>query len=134
MLNLLVLAVVVVLVVAFASTPSAWLLGVLTLLALLLGVHLVVGANDTVNPAAGEDPGSPFAGMPVLRVWEAGNVVVFKRSMAAGYAGIQNPLFFRENSRMLFGDARDRVEEILAAVKGAEDAAVFVASTPGARS
>ncbi|MEW1812365.1 Re/Si-specific NAD(P)(+) transhydrogenase subunit beta [Pseudarthrobacter phenanthrenivorans] len=78
-------------------------------------VVLVIGANDTVNPAAAEDPGSPIAGMPVLRVWEAENVVVFKRSMAAGYAGVQNPLFFRDNSQMLFGDAKQRVEDILKA-------------------
>jgi NAD(P) transhydrogenase subunit beta len=78
-------------------------------------VVLVIGANDTVNPAAAEDPGSPIAGMPVLRVWEADNVVVFKRSMAAGYAGVQNPLFFRDNSQMLFGDAKQRVEDILRA-------------------
>ncbi|BBB01551.1 putative pyridine nucleotide transhydrogenase, beta subunit [Actinacidiphila reveromycinica] len=76
-------------------------------------VVLVIGANDTVNPAAAEDPTSPIAGMPVLRVWEAENVVVFKRSMNTGYAGVQNPLFFRENSQMLFGDAKDRVEDIL---------------------
>lgn len=79
-------------------------------------VVLVIGANDTVNPAAAEDPTSPIAGMPVLRVWEASNVVVFKRSMAAGYAGVQNPLFFRENSQMLFGDAKDRVQDILRAL------------------
>ncbi|MEV5543978.1 Re/Si-specific NAD(P)(+) transhydrogenase subunit beta [Saccharopolyspora shandongensis] len=79
-------------------------------------VVLVIGANDTVNPAAAEDPGSPIAGMPVLRVWEAKNVVVFKRSMAAGYAGVQNPLFFRENSQMLFGDAKTRVDEIVGAL------------------
>jgi NAD(P) transhydrogenase subunit beta len=79
-------------------------------------VVLVIGANDTVNPAATEDPGSPIAGMPVLRVWEAENVVVFKRSMNTGYAGVQNPLFFRDNSRMLFGDARERVEDILRAL------------------
>lgn len=79
-------------------------------------VVLVIGANDTVNPAAAEDPGSPIAGMPVLTVWDADNVVVFKRSMASGYAGVQNPLFFRENTAMLFGDARDRVEAILAAL------------------
>ncbi|ABK03205.1 NAD(P) transhydrogenase, beta subunit [Arthrobacter sp. FB24] len=78
-------------------------------------VVLVIGANDTVNPAAAEDPSSPIAGMPVLRVWEADNVVVFKRSMAAGYAGVQNPLFFRDNSQMLFGDAKARVEDILKA-------------------
>jgi NAD(P) transhydrogenase subunit beta len=80
-------------------------------------VVLVIGANDTVNPAAAEDPSSPIAGMPVLRVWEAGAVVVFKRSMAAGYAGVQNPLFFRENTQMLFGDAKERVEDIVAALR-----------------
>ena len=79
-------------------------------------VVLVIGANDTVNPAAAEDPTSPIAGMPVLTVWEADNVIVFKRSMAAGYAGVQNPLFFRANSAMLFGDAKDRVADILAAL------------------
>ncbi|MFJ4282327.1 Re/Si-specific NAD(P)(+) transhydrogenase subunit beta [Streptomyces massasporeus] len=76
-------------------------------------VVLVIGANDTVNPAATDNPSSPIAGMPVLHVWEAANVIVFKRSMAAGYAGVQNPLFFRENTQMLFGDARQRVEDIL---------------------
>ncbi|MBC7597026.1 MAG: Re/Si-specific NAD(P)(+) transhydrogenase subunit beta [Kineosporiaceae bacterium] len=79
-------------------------------------VVLVIGANDTVNPAAAEDPSSPIAGMPVLHVWEAENVVVFKRSMAPGYAGVQNPLFFRDNSQMLFGDAKDKVEEVLRAL------------------
>jgi NAD(P) transhydrogenase subunit beta len=79
-------------------------------------VVLVIGANDTVNPAALEDPGSPIAGMPVLHVWEAEHVVVFKRSMSTGYAGVQNPLFFRENAQMLFGDAKDRVEDILKAL------------------
>ena len=77
---------------------------------------LVIGANDTVNPAAAEDPTSPIAGMPVLSVWEADNVVVFKRSMAPGYAGVQNPLFFRDNTVMLFGDAKERVEDILRAL------------------
>ncbi|MGU3502046.1 Re/Si-specific NAD(P)(+) transhydrogenase subunit beta [Mycobacterium sp. C31M] len=79
-------------------------------------VVLVIGANDTVNPAASEDPGSPIAGMPVLTVWNADNVIVFKRSMASGYAGVQNPLFFRENTQMLFGDAKDRVDAINAAL------------------
>ncbi|MFD6365451.1 NAD(P)(+) transhydrogenase (Re/Si-specific) subunit beta, partial [Streptomyces roseolus] len=76
-------------------------------------VVLVIGANDTVNPAGAEDPSSPLAGMPVLTVWEAGQVIVFKRSMASGYAGVQNPLFFRENTAMLFGDAKTRVEDIV---------------------
>jgi NAD(P) transhydrogenase subunit beta len=76
-------------------------------------VVLVIGANDTVNPAALEEPNSPIAGMPVLEVWNAKNVIVFKRSMATGYAGVQNPLFFKENSQMLFGDAKDKVEEIV---------------------
>lgn len=79
-------------------------------------VVLVIGANDTVNPAAAEDPGSPIAGMPVLHVWEARSVIVFKRSMASGYAGVQNPLFFRDNTQMLFGDAKQRVEDILRAL------------------
>ncbi|WP_307807823.1 Re/Si-specific NAD(P)(+) transhydrogenase subunit beta [Nocardioides xinjiangensis] len=79
-------------------------------------VVLVIGANDTVNPAALEEPGSPIAGMPVLEVWNARDVVVFKRSMATGYAGVQNPLFFKENTQMLFGDAKDRVTEIVAAL------------------
>jgi NAD(P) transhydrogenase subunit beta len=79
-------------------------------------VVLVIGANDTVNPAAETDPGSPIAGMPVLRVWNANDVIVFKRSMASGYAGVQNPLFFNENSAMLFGDAKDRVDDIVRAL------------------
>jgi NAD(P) transhydrogenase subunit beta len=79
-------------------------------------VVLVIGANDTVNPSAAEDPSSPIAGMPVLRVWEAQDVIIFKRSMNTGYAGVQNPLFFRDNSRMLFGDAAARVQDILAAL------------------
>ena len=79
-------------------------------------VVLVIGANDTVNPAAADDPSSPIAGMPVLHVWESANVIVFKRSMAAGYAGVQNPLFFRDNTQMLFGDAKARVEDIIRAL------------------
>ncbi|MFT6534823.1 MAG: NAD(P) transhydrogenase subunit beta [Alpinimonas sp.] len=79
-------------------------------------VVLVIGANDTVNPSAALDPSSPIAGMPVLKVWEADEVIVFKRSMAAGYAGVANPLFFRDNARMLFGDAKIQVEEILRAL------------------
>ncbi|GGC15770.1 Re/Si-specific NAD(P)(+) transhydrogenase subunit beta [Cellulomonas carbonis] len=87
-------------------------------------VVLVIGANDTVNPAALEDPGSPIAGMPVLEVWKAKHVVVFKRSMATGYAGVQNPLFFRENTAMLFGDAKDQVERIVQAVQARTGVAV----------
>ena len=79
-------------------------------------VVLVIGANDTVNPAALEDPASPIAGMPVLHVWEARHVIIFKRSLASGYAGVPNPLFYRENSAMLFGDAKDRVEDVLKAL------------------
>ena len=77
---------------------------------------LVIGANDTVNPAAQDDPRSPIAGMPVLEVWKAQNVIVFKRSMNTGYAGVQNPLFFKENTHMLFGDAKASVDAILKAL------------------
>ncbi|MCL2529306.1 MAG: NAD(P)(+) transhydrogenase (Re/Si-specific) subunit beta [Coriobacteriia bacterium] len=76
-------------------------------------VVLVIGANDTVNPAALDDPHSLIAGMPVLEVWHAAQVIVFKRSMATGYAGVQNPLFFKENSAMLFGDCKERVNDII---------------------
>lgn len=79
-------------------------------------VVLVIGANDTVNPSAAEDPNSPIAGMPVLEVWNSKQVIVFKRSMNPGYAGVQNPLFFKENTNMLFGDARESVENIAKAL------------------
>jgi len=77
---------------------------------------LVIGANDTVNPAAQDDPNSPIAGMPVLEVWNAQNVIAFKRSMNTGYAGVQNPLFFKDNTQMLFGDAKDSVDAIAKAL------------------
>ena len=80
-------------------------------------VVLVIGANDTVNPAAAEDPTSPIAGMPVLEVWKAKTSIVMKRSMASGYAGVDNPLFYKENNRMLFGDAKKMLDEVLAALK-----------------
>ncbi len=83
-------------------------------------VVLVIGANDTVNPSALEDPGSPIAGMPVLEVWKSSNVIVMKRSLASGYAGVDNPLFYKENSLMLFGDAKKNVDSILAAFNSAK--------------
>ncbi|WP_026224027.1 Re/Si-specific NAD(P)(+) transhydrogenase subunit beta [Marinobacter gelidimuriae] len=81
-------------------------------------VVLVIGANDTVNPAAAEDPGSPIAGMPVLEVWKARQVVILKRGMATGYAGVENPLFFKDNSRMLFGDAKDSIDKLVSVLRG----------------
>jgi H+-translocating NAD(P) transhydrogenase subunit beta len=80
-------------------------------------VSMVIGANDIVNPAAQDDPTSPIAGMPVLEVWKARASIVMKRSMASGYAGVDNPLFYKDNNRMLFGDAKKMLDEVLVALK-----------------
>jgi len=79
-------------------------------------VSMVIGANDIVNPSALDEPNSPIAGMPVLECWKGKSTIVLKRSMATGYAGVQNPLFFKENTQMLFGDAKDTLDEVLKAL------------------
>jgi NAD(P) transhydrogenase subunit beta len=80
-------------------------------------VSLIIGANDIVNPSAEDEPNSPIAGMPVLQVWKGKTTVVMKRSMATGYAGVQNPLFFKDNTRMLFGDAKKMLDGVLKALQ-----------------
>merc|ERR1712134_25894 len=80
-------------------------------------VSIVVGANDTVNSAAEDDPNSQIAGMPVLRVWNAKQVIVMKRSLAAGYAGVDNPVFIKDNTDMLLGDAKTTCEQLASGVK-----------------
>jgi NAD(P) transhydrogenase subunit beta len=81
-----------------------------------IDVSIVIGANDIVNPSAQDEPNSPIAGMPVLEVWKGTTTVVLKRSMASGYAGVDNPLFYKENTRMLFGDAKDSLDAVLKAI------------------
>ena len=79
-------------------------------------VSMVIGANDIVNPSAQTDPEGPIGGMPVLECWKGDTTIVLKRSMATGYAGVQNPLFFKDNTRMLFGDARDSLDSVFASL------------------
>ena len=79
-------------------------------------VVIVIGSNDIVNPAAQDDPNSPIAGMPVLEVWKSKNVIVSKRGQGTGYSGIQNPLFFKENTRMFYGDAKQSLDSLLSKI------------------
>ena len=78
---------------------------------------LIIGANDIVNPGAQDDAGSPIYGMPVIEAWKAKRVIVLKRSMATGYSGVENPLYYKENTDMLYGDARESVEKLNAEIK-----------------
>ena len=78
-----------------------------------IDVSIIVGANDIVNPSAQDDPNSPIAGMPVMECWKGKTTIVMKRSMASGYAGVQNPLFFKDNTRMFFGDAKNSLDAVL---------------------
>ncbi|MBF2036645.1 MAG: Re/Si-specific NAD(P)(+) transhydrogenase subunit beta [Leptolyngbyaceae cyanobacterium T60_A2020_046] len=94
-------------------------------------VVLVIGANDTVNPSALEDPDSPIAGMPVLEVWKARNVIVLKRSLSPGYAGVPNPLFYKDNTQMLYGDARANVNGILSQLTATEATSTLVPAAVG---
>jgi NAD(P) transhydrogenase subunit beta len=94
-------------------------------------VAVVIGANDIVNPSAEDEPGSPIAGMPVLQVWKSRTTIVLKRSMAAGYAGVENPLFFKEGTRMLFGDAKKSLDAVLRGL--AEDPGAARAAARDAR-
>ena len=82
-----------------------------------IDVAIVIGANDVVNPSATEQPGSPIYGMPIIEVHKAKTVIILKRSMSSGFAGVQNPLFFKENSRMLFGDAKESISKLVAEFK-----------------
>ena len=82
-----------------------------------IDVSIVIGANDIVNPSALDEPDGPIGGMPVLECWKGGTTIVLKRSMATGYAGVQNPLFFKENTRMLFGDAKESISSVIGEFK-----------------